>query len=179
MPYSDPIFDKQIEKFIAKHKFKKCLDVGAGAGKYGKIIKKVSPASYIVAIEAAASYIKEFNLGSIYSKVYHTKVETFFDDKPNFTTDLVIIGDCLEHLKKSDGENLINYLVYRSRYILIIFPTKYIQYSWKGHSLEAHRSVWSQHDFVNFKHKYFSKKYMNLVIIKGYVGDSESSIPQD
>lgn len=178
MPYSDPIFDKQIESFILKHKFKDYVDIGAGAGKYGKMIKKILPQSHIIAIEADPFYIKKFKLNSIYDEVYHSRIESFFDNKPDFKTDIAIIGDCLEHLKKSDGVDLINYLMYRSYYILIVFPSKYIQYSWGGHASEAHMSVWSKHDFVAFKHCYYTKKFMNLVIIKGYIGDPESSYPQ-
>ncbi|BCX14630.1 MAG: hypothetical protein KatS3mg088_313 [Patescibacteria group bacterium] len=178
MPYSDPTFDKQVENFILEHKFRNYIDIGAGAGKYGKMIKKILPKSRVVAIEANASYIKKFKLNSIYDRVYCSRIETFFDNKPDFKTDIAIIGDCLEHLKKSDGEDLINYLMYRSRYILIVFPSKYIQYSWRGHKLEAHMSVWSKYDFLAFEHHYYTKKFMNLVIIRGYIGDPESSYPQ-
>lgn len=178
MPYSEPIFDKQIKNFILKHKFKEYIDIGAGAGKYGKMIKKNLPQSHIIAVEADLSYIKKFKLNLIYDEVYHSRIENFFDNKPDFKTDIAIIGDCLEHLKKSDGEDLVNYLMYRSRYILIVFPSKYIQYSWNGHVLEAHMSVWSKHDFVAFEHCYYTKKFMNLVIIKGYVDDPESHYPQ-
>jgi len=178
MPYSDSTFDKKIENFILKHKFKNYIDIGAGAGKYGKMIKKILPDSYVIAVEGDASYVKKFKLRSIYDMVYDTRIETFFDNRPDFTIDMAIIGDCLEHLKKSDGEDLINYLIYRSRYILIVFPSKYVQYSWRGHNLEAHRSVWSKHDFLIFKHRYYTKKFMNLVIIRGYLSDPESSYPQ-
>ncbi len=169
MPYSDTAFDEQIEHFILSYKFRNYIDIGSGSGKYGKIIKRNLPNSYIIAVEGDASYIKKFKSRSIYDEVYHFKIEDFFEDKPDFITDIAIIGDCLEHLKKSDGEDLINYLIYRCHYILIVFPSKYVQYSWKGHSLEAHRSVWSKYDFLSFERRFYTKKFMNLVIIKGYI----------
>lgn len=174
MPYSNPSFDKTIEKFLIKHKFEHYLDIGPGAGKYGKIIRKNFPNAKITGVEAEQSYIKQFELKDLYDNVYPTQIEMFIEDKPDFTTDVVIIGDCLEHLKKSDGIDLLHYLIYRVHYIIVIFPTKVIQYSWQGHKREAHLSVWSKHDFAQFDSKFFKKKFMNLAIVKGYLEDSTS-----
>lgn len=176
MPYSDPKFDEQVKEFIKKNKFSKYLDIGPGAGKYGKMVKELAPSADIAAVEVDSTYIEEYGLGSIYDDIFHMKIEDFVDSQPDYVTDLVIIGDCIEHLKKSSGIDLINYLVYRSRYILTIFPHKYIQYSWQGHSSEAHRSVWSEKDFVDFEIEYYKKDFMRLAIIKGYIGDDEAII---
>lgn len=187
MPYSDEAFDAKIRGFLATNRFKDYLDIGPGAGKYGKMIKEIIPEAKVACIEAENKYIEQFDLNSIYDIVHHSKAEYFFDDKPDFTTDIVIIGDCIEHLKKSDGLDLINYLAYRCRYILIIFPSKYIQYTSNGSIFEAHLSVWNKHDFINFDYKHFVKKryvgerfakplYMNLVIVRGYIGDPNATL---
>lgn len=179
MPYSDPRFDKSVEKFIKLHKFKDYLDIGAGAGKYGRMIKNLVPEANIIGVEADKSYIKEFKLKDIYSKIYHEYIEKFIDKNPDFKTELAIIGDCLEHLKKSDGVNLINYLLYRAEFILVIYPTQCVQYSWKGHTTEAHRSVWNDYDFEGFKHSLYKKGFMNLAIIKGFLGDPKTIYVDD
>lgn len=171
MPYSDSRFDKAVEKFIKTHTFKDYFDIGSGAGKYGKMIRDVYPDANIIGVEADKSYINEFKLKNIYSDIHHESIEHFMDRNPDFQTELVIIGDCLEHLKKSDGIDLINFFIYRAKYILVIYPTKCIQYSWQGHSTEAHRSVWNIRDFSNFKAQIFKKDFMNLVILRGYIGD--------
>lgn len=182
MPYSDASFDKRVEKFLASHSFCNYLDIGPGAGKYGKIIRKVHPEAIIEAIEVDKSYIKQFNLKTIYNKVYHSQVEKYFIGKNTYMTEVVIIGDCIEHLKKSDGIDLLNFLVYRTHYIVVIFPSKYIQFPLDGHERETHISIWSKHDFVPFDHKFFTKKtdfpdgktlVMNLAIIKGFLEDSQ------
>lgn len=179
MPYSDARFDKTVEKFIKQHKFENYLDVGSGAGKYGKMIRNIYPDANIIGVESDKSYIKEFSLRDIYSKVHHESIEHFVDHNPNFQTELTIIGDCLEHLKKSDGIDLINFLMYRTKYILIIYPTQCIQYSWQGHSSEAHRSVWSNKDLTEFKPQFFQKDFMNLIIIQGYIGDPKTIVIDD
>lgn len=179
MPYSDPRFDKDVEKFIKQYKFKNYLDIGSGAGKYGAMIRKICPNANIIGIEADKSYIKYFKLKEIYNTVHNDYVESFIQKNPDFQTDLVIIGDCIEHLNKSAGLDLINFLIYRTKYILIIYPTQCIQYSWQGHKTEAHRSVWSNRDFADFKHRSFKKGFMNLAIIHGYIGDPKTIVVDD
>lgn len=179
MPYSDSRFDKAVEKLIKLYKFENYLDIGAGAGKYGKMIRNIFPKANIVGVEADKSYINEFKLKDIYTKVYKEYIEKFIDHNPDFQTELTIIGDCLEHLNKSDGINLINYLMYRTKYILVIYPAQCIQYSWRGHSTEAHRSVWTNKDFLEFEHKQYTNDFMNMVVIKGYIGDPKTIVIDD
>lgn len=179
MPYSDSSFDKTVEKFLKLHKFDNYFDIGSGAGKYGSMIRKINPEANIIGIEADKSYINHFKLKNIYNKIYHEYIEHFVEKNPDFQTDLVIIGDCIEHLNKSVGIDLINYLIYRTKYILIVYPTQCIQYSWQGHKTEAHRSVWGNKDFIGFKSKSHKKSFMNLVIISGFIGDPKTIVVED
>lgn len=175
MPYSDTSLDKKVQAFIKAKKYQTYLDVGCGAGKYGQLIREVIKKPYIEAIESEKGYIKEFNLHRLYDKVYVRSVVDFFDDKPDYVTNVVTIGDCLEHLKKSDGLDLINFLIYRCSYIIIVFTIKHIEFSWKGHASEAHRSVWTKADFSQFDYQYFKKGMMNMIILKGYLEDDEAT----
>ncbi len=177
MPYSDPRFDNKILDFLKQNKSGNYLDIGPGAGKYGKMIRSITHTASILAVEAESSYIDLFNLKEIYDEVINMRIEDFVRENPGFSTDIVIIGDCLEHLPKSNGLDLIHYLMYRSRFIIITFPSKYIQYDWDGVSSEAHYSVWSREDFLPFKHQYFNQHYMNLVILNGFLSDPESIYP--
>lgn len=178
MPYSDATFDAEAEQFLRDHPAQRYLDIGAGAGKYGQMIRRVAPASHIEAIESEGSYITRFNLKTIYDQIYRAKAESFFDRRPGYTTDIAIIGDTIEHLKKSDGIDLVNQLVYRTRWILVIFPTKVIQYDWEGHASEAHRSVWIPKDFEAFEFRHKRRGYMNVVTIRGYLDDPKAVVVQ-
>ncbi len=40
MPYSHPVFDRTVARFLREQSRKRYLDVGAGAAKYGRIIRK-------------------------------------------------------------------------------------------------------------------------------------------
>ncbi len=175
MPYSDPSFDTEVAKFIKDNQMSRYLDIGAGSGKYSEIISKNVKDPKIIGIEAEIEYINQFNLKDKYSVLYNQKIEDFVDENPDFHTDIVTIGDCIEHLKKSDGLDLLHFLVYRSTYIILVFPTQYVQYSWKGHDTEAHRSVWDISDFKQFEFKLKRKGVMNMVIINGFLNSSKTT----
>jgi trans-aconitate methyltransferase len=178
MPYSEPTFDDAVAKFIAKCNASHYLDIGVGAGKYGRIIRASNPDATIVGIESEAAYLREFQLAKLYTKLIHGRVQRFIARHPDFATDIAIIGDCIEHLKKSDGVNLLHYLVYRTRYIVVIFPTRYVQYSWRHHSSEAHRSVWDRSDFRQFQYTLRKKGVMNMAVIRGYLGNQKTMYPR-
>lgn len=174
MPLSDRRFDSQIEEFLKNNPFKKYLDIGSGAGKYGKMIKKLFPNAQVIGIEAEKDYIKKYKTEKVYDQMINCRVEDFIKNNPSYTTDIAIMGDLLEHLFKSDGVDLIHYLIYRTKYMVIVFPSKFVMYNWRGHPTEAHNSVWNEEDFKQFDYRYFKNQIMNLVIIKGYWADEET-----
>lgn len=179
MPYSDNQFDTKIKLIIKESKYKKYFDIGIGAGKIGKIIREAKGKSvHLSGAEIENEYIDKYSLNKIYDGIYNGNIIDYIDSKPSFSTECVFIGDCIEHMRKSDGIDLINYLVYRSKEIIIIFPDKYIQYDWMGYKSEAHRSVWSKTDFDGFEYTYETKDYMNLVRIKGYIGNPDAITQQ-
>lgn len=174
MPLSDRRFNEQIEEFLRTHPALNYFDIGSGAGKYGKMIRKINPQAKITGIEADKEYIKRYKTSEHYDEFINDRIENFIRDNPAFTTDIVILGDILEHLFKSDGIDLIHYLIYRCKYMVIVFPSKFVMFDWRGHPTEAHNSVWTQDDFKQFEYEYFKKDIMNLVIVKGYWSDPET-----
>lgn len=168
MPFSLPQFDDQIEKLLRNKNFENFLDIGAGEGKYGKMIKAINPQAKVTAVEVDKSYIVKYKLKNLYDEVLNIDIDSFIDNNPAYNCDAVVIGDCIEHLRKSSGIDLLNYLVYRTQQIIIKFPVELIQYDWHGHASEAHRSIWDKHDFEGFNFKFYKKDMMRLVVIKGY-----------
>ncbi len=172
MPYSSTLLDTKIENILKKIKPETVYDIGAGAGKYGLMIKeKINSVKNLIAIEIDRDYIEKFKLKEIYTEVKNMSVnnlisEDFYDT--NFDT--VIIGDCIEHLKKSEGIDLLNFLVYRSKWILVQYPVKYLQNTFEGKHQEAHISVWGDNDFISFDiEKKLVAGQQKFVLIKGYI----------
>ena len=183
MPHSSSLFDDQIHQIISTSDYRTFLDIGAGAGKYGRMVRDLKPDTTIDAIEAHGPYCDQFKLTTIYNRLYNQDVTDLYDvflDKPY---DCVIIGDCIEHLRKSQGVDLLNFWYYRAKTIIVIYPTDFVQYSSEGIKSENHVSVWRDADFTPFKHELFKHDQMNLVIIQGLTSnvpvtaDPDATIP--
>ncbi len=170
MPYSSFIFDNAITESIKLIRPKTFFDLGAGAGKYGSMVKEIDPTIETTAIEIEKDYIKKFNLHSIYNRVWNIPITDiiqlkYFDS--NF--DVVMAGDILEHLKKSEGIDLLNFLIYRCRWIIIEFPHHYLQNAVNGYASEAHISVWAENDFFSFERtRVYAKDTQRLIFLRGY-----------
>jgi trans-aconitate methyltransferase len=62
MPYSLDTYNSLFKEHISKLEISSFLDVGAGSGKYGKLIKESFPSASVLALEPTQKYIEEFNL---------------------------------------------------------------------------------------------------------------------
>jgi len=172
MPFSHKLFDELSEKTISTINPKIILDIGVGAGKYGKILQKIG-GIHSIAIEIEKRYVTEYKLDMIYDEVRIMNAVDLIETDIESKWDLVIIGDMIEHLKKSDGIDLLNFLLYRSKYIMVVFPDKYLQNEIHGNKYEAHISSWSKHDFVGFEHFYRELNNMRFVLINGFLNNSK------
>jgi len=169
MPYSDQRLDKRVISIVKSVKPKTVLDVGPGAGKYSKLIKGVDPSISIEAVEIDRQYVKDFKLRELYDKIHITSIQQFIETQHDNSYDLIIFGDVIEHLKKSEGVDVLNFFVYRSKHIIVQWPHGYVQNTWEGHVHENHIAVWGKSDFANFDFKWYQKDFMRLAFIKGYL----------
>lgn len=172
MPYSSKLLDSEILNILKEIKPLKVYDIGAGAGKYGSMIRKNTiEVKKLIGIEIDMDYIERFKLNDIYDEILQMSVMDLISGKfydTNFGT--IIIGDCIEHLKKSEGIDLLNFLVYRTKWILVQYPFKYLQNTFEGKHQEAHISVWDDKDFESFEvAKKLEVESQRLVLIKGYL----------
>jgi hypothetical protein len=171
MPYSNTLFDELAKQVIICISPGTCIDIGAGAGKYGRIMRECAPRARTVAVEIDQDYITTYQLRDLYHEVQCidaiTLVETGIDDQH----DLVILSHVLEHMPKSKGIDLIEFLVYRCKYLVIAFPLAEIQNSYNGHIHEAHISIWSPRDFIGKKHLWARNAREHFIVVEGYLAD--------
>ena len=179
MPYSSDIFDEFLKTQFARWNYMRYLDVGCGAGKYGRMIRNLLPSSYIAGVEIDEEYIATFRLRETYDDVLHATVESLVRGPQAVTYDVVVFGDVIEHLPKSQGIDALHFFVYRCKRIVIVYPTKYIQYDTHGKAHESHRSVWAPADFDHFTCEHTTAAHMNLAIIRGYLDDPEAVYPDE
>lgn len=178
MPRSLPIFDEEIELYFTHVPHPLVLDIGPGEGKFGRMLRRLQPSARLIGVEIEPAYIQQYRLGEIYDELW-VQDATRLLEHPERVYSAVILGDCLEHLRKSAGVDLLNLLVYRSRIILIKFPVQMVQNAWQGHASEAHLSVWSERDFANFDHIYRRRDLMRLCLIRGYLSNTIEWLPEN
>lgn len=159
MPISENVFDNVMKQMIGLCKPEAVLDIGPGAGKYGRMLcdieNETGRAIHKICIEIdEAKIIKRFNLHSIYNEVINEDAATIVKRYSSLTGDLAIAGDVIEHLTKSDGVDLIEYLQYRFKYIFLVIPVDWISYSFEDYDYESHVSIWRTSDIQKFEGGY-------------------------
>lgn len=178
MPFSAIEFDNEIEQYFRLTRHNSVLDIGAGEGKYGSMLRRARPEIKLIAVETDADYVERYKLRDLYDTVRVMDAADLMNDLDE-SFDAVIIGDCIEHMRKSVGIDLLNFLVYRTKLIAVKFPLQMRQDSWEGHKSEAHLSVWSEHDFRGMDVLFAERNSMCLSMIRGYLNQTMDWIPAE
>jgi hypothetical protein len=169
MPTSFGVFDRVVSALVERIAPGSVLDIGTGAGKYGTIVRAAAPNCRRIGLEVEESYISRFNLASIYDEIWVKDAARLMRENVASAFDLVTIGDCIEHLPKSLGLDLLNFLTYRSAYTLVLSPEFIVQDAVDGIESEAHVSVWSEEDFRWHDHWAFDNcRAVSLCLMRGY-----------
>ncbi|TDR32173.1 methyltransferase domain-containing protein [Hydromonas duriensis] len=164
--YSWNTYDEVFKHFVSVLKPNAVLDIGAGSGKYGKLVRQVMPEAKISGVEIDEEGAKRNQLEQIYDEVITIPTTDFLMKHPDKNFDLVVIGDCIEHMFKSVGLDLLNYLNYRSAYVLIITPDGMVMN--KDPYYLGHISNWTERDLMwhdNFGHERVG--VMQLFLMRG------------
>ena len=169
MPGSFPIFDAVCEHLIGAIAPARALDVGAGAGKYGRLLADAAPACERVAIEVEAAHAERFGLHELYQRVEVVDAADWWRHHPDESFDLVIVGDSLQQMAKFDGLDLLNAMTYRAAWLLLVVPEFVVQGAVEGFASAVHRSVWSERDL--HWHDWWAwdnARSVTLALLRGY-----------
>ena len=190
VPYSVNTFDDILVDQIKRLNPKTVLDVGAGAGKNGRLLRQSFYSGTLDAIEPTEKYITEFNLSNIYNKVYTQSIEEYIQKNSTNRYDVVVFGDVLEHLFRSSVIDYLDYFLYRTRWVIIVWPTHHPQDDYYNNHYEVHRSNFNLRDLSDkFDVQYFVTSYgfdnpepasisakYNYCVIKGHMVSQHDSI---
>jgi hypothetical protein len=166
---SFPIFDCVAEQFMALAAPASALDLGAGSGKHGRLLRRAVPACETLAVEIDARHIAGFGLNAVYDRVEAADATRWWRDQHDEIFDLVIAGDCLQHLPKSAGLDLLNAMVYRCAWLLVLVPEFVVQGAVEGADSAVHRSVWSERDLHwHDLWAWDNARAMSLFLLRGY-----------
>jgi hypothetical protein len=169
MSGSFPIFDAVCEHLIGAIAPARALDIGAGAGKYGRLLANAAPACERVALEIEARHVEQFALRDLYQRVDIVDAADWWRVNHEESFDLVILGDCLQQMAKSDGLDLLNAMLYRAAYLVVVAPEFVVQGAVDGLASAVHRSAWSErdlhwHDFWAWD----NARSVTLAVLRGY-----------
>lgn len=118
MPFSDPSNVDWFKWLVGEINPKSVVDVGPGAGKYGSLIREVSPETATTAVEIWEPYVATYGLANIYDKVVVADARDFED----YDVDLVILGDVLEHMSRVEAVTLWNKVRSKAKAAMISMP---------------------------------------------------------
>ena len=161
MPFSYGYFKKEY----AEHLFENfsididILDVGAGCGTYGDLLKQ--DFKNIDAIEIYEPYRKQFELDKLYRSVYIGDVK----ELNLFLYNYIIMGDVLEHMSVEDAQELLQKIYDNHIYCMVAVPYKMPQGDVGGNKHERHL----QDDIT---HELFIERYpmMQLLFMNEHYG---------
>ncbi len=150
------------------------LDIGVGFGRWGILFREFleiwDSAKYdgdwtrvIDGIEIHPGYIKDYHK-YFYSNIYEDDALNFLRKTGN-SYDLVNLGDVVEHISKTEGEELIRLAMEKAKCVLINIPIgkHWHQDGTKNNPNEAHKSIWYNNDFTKYKH-YIIKSFSDNVL---------------
>jgi len=119
MPGSSPEGKELSMTWIERNKPETILDVGAGVGTYSLLLRKYNYVpKRLDAIEVWQPYIDEYKLDNKYNNIFNVDVRTW----DNWNYDMVILGDVLEHMTKTEALAVWEKISKQAKYAIISIP---------------------------------------------------------
>ena len=142
------------------------VDIGAGSGTYINLIKEsancCADAKWI-GIEAWQPYVAKFNLADRYDQLINADVRTV--DWSTLSPTVVIAGDVLEHMSKSDAVNLVDQVLNSAQTMIISIPIRHMpQDAINGNPYEVHvKDDWCHDEVMQTWAPYIQQSYRKSV----------------
>ena len=157
MPVSIDLMDNDVIACLRQAKPDTILDVGIGAGKMGRLIRKtLGSGPRLVGIEAYGPYQEVYQ--SEWATYTSTEINTFdahLMTNPEAVYDMIIFGDVLEHMRWADAISALYDAAYRSKHFLGVWPELCLQMAMPGgNAFEAHRSRLADRDVSRWGMEY-------------------------
>lgn len=126
------------------------LDIGAGYGKYGWLLREYIDDFRgnvtIDAVEFWPEYMNRSGAGAVYDRVFPGAWPVRVDRR----YDLVLMIDVLEHFEDEAGAKALEAALAVSDRVLVSTPLGFAQGPVDGNELEAHRSEWPIRKLAGF-----------------------------
>jgi len=173
MPFSDPANKPWTIEKIKEINPSTILDCGAGAGIYSDLVRKnLSQEIIIDAIEIWQPYIDEYGLENKYDNLYKIDLR----EVNNFSYDLVIFGDVLEHMSEDEALLVWDKVSRQSKYAIISIPIiHYHQDAVGGNPYEIHvEEDWNTERILKSFHSI--KEYKEFDVTGVFIAEFKNEI---
>lgn len=149
------------------------LDVGSGFGKYGVLCREyleLWDGRYeyeflrrIDGVEVFENYITPLHK-YIYNNIYTENIINLVNNL-DYSYDLVLLIDVLEHFSKEEGISLLNNLLKKNKGILVSTPKKPSpQQDVFGNAFEIHKSLWKKGELSTLGEHYFMRDNISHIV---------------
>ena len=137
---SSQIFNPLIESTLDRLKPNSILELGCGQGKLGKIIKSINLDTKLVAVQKLFAITDEDQLlNNGYNHIIDKDILDYFKTGFDEEYDLIVIMDVIEHFLLSDANSIIDFALYRTKWLLLVWPSKHPQYGVSNY-FDRHRN---------------------------------------
>lgn len=168
---SATLCDAALEDQLRKLNVTEVVDFGCGAGKNGKIIRRVlGDRCKIIGVDGYRPAVDALRAQGIYSHVDHALLQDWIDCMPD-RHNVALFGDVIEHLSPSQIRRVMRACMKKFDHIIVVVPLHDIfQDDSYGNQLEIHKTYVTEGFFDRYrpheKHVVADGRYtiMNLLI---------------
>lgn len=146
---SSEIFNDQILKIVVGTNSTSILELGCGQGKLGRLLQSANSLVNLSTVQKmfdADDTNKLRNRG--YKDVFDRDIIEFYREGFDENYDLVVALDVIEHFLYSDILSIIDFSLYRCRYMVLVWPSAHPQTA-TSHAFDRHRSSFELRDLTS------------------------------
>jgi hypothetical protein len=151
MSGSLPVYDEVVEQLIGWIAPTSALDVGTGAGKLGWALHRAAPDCRRVGLECRGALAARAELQSLYTPLILCDATRWWREDREWRRavwDLVLFGDCLAQMPKSAGLDLVNAMLHRASWLIVVAPEFVVDGGEEGDDAPPRVAAWSERDFA-------------------------------
>jgi 2-polyprenyl-3-methyl-5-hydroxy-6-metoxy-1,4-benzoquinol methylase len=135
---------QEMIRAILSGQHRTVIDVGAGAGKWGRLLAGL--VGRIDAIEIWQGYVERYSLPDLYSKVFVMDARDFNWNPPY---NVVILGDVLEHMDRASAVAMLSRIRDSGSRVFLTIPISLCpQGEVNGNPHEAHLDQWTNAELI-------------------------------
>ena len=143
-------FDSYLAQILRMVRPQRILELGCGQGKFGKMLQSngITPSQLISVQKIFSDADVDVLKGIGYHDIVDADIMEYFRTGFDEQYDMVVALDVIEHFLYSDILSIINFALYRSDYMLLVWPSAHPQ-SAATSPFDRHRASFELRDLTD------------------------------